>query len=79
MILWMSRGHTMDGCLYEDKDYRFEFELIGNKLYVYWVMVYGLCMRLQEKLNKLPLYIEMSDYCLLFDDAIRCDIQKDIV
>ena len=42
----------MDGCLYEDKDYRFEFELIGNTLYVYWTILYELCMR-QEKLNKL--------------------------
>ena len=68
-----------DGCVYEDKDYRFEFGLIENKLYVYWVMVYELCMRLQEKLNKLPLNIEMADCCLLFDDAIRSDIQNDIV
>ena len=69
----------MDRCLYEDKDYRFEFELIENKLYVYWLMVYELCMRLQEKLNKLPLNIEMADCCLLFDDAVRSDIQNEIV
>ena len=69
----------MDGCLYEDKDYRFEFGLIKNKLYVYWVMVYELCMQLQKKLTKLPLDIEMSDCCLLFDDAIRSDIQNDIM
>ena len=69
----------MDGCLYEDKDYRFEFGLIENKLYVYWLMVYELCMRLQEKLNKLPLNIEMADCCLLFDDAVRSDIQNEIV
>ena len=30
-------------------------------------------------LNKLPLNIEMADCCLLFDDAIRSDIQNDIV
>ena len=65
----------MDGCLYEDKDYRFEFGLIENKFYVYWVMVYELCMRLEEKLNKLSLNIEMADCCLLFDDAIRSNIQ----
>ena len=72
------RDH-MDGCLNEDKDYRYEFELIGNKLYIYWTMVYELCMRLQEKLYKLTLNIEMADCCLLFDDAIRNDIQNDIV
>ena len=65
----------MDGCLYKDKDYRFEFGLIENKLYVYWAMLYEPCMRLQEKLNKLPLNIEMADSRLLFDDAIRSDIQ----
>ena len=51
----------MDGCLYEDKDYRFEFGLIENKLYVYWPMVYELCMRLHKNLNKLPLNITMAD------------------
>ena len=72
-------GCHMDGCLYEDKNYRYEFRLIRNKLYVYWVMVYELCMRLQEKLNKLPLNIEIADFCLLFDDAICSDIQNGIV
>ena len=28
-------------------------------------MVHELCMRLQEKLNKLPLNIEVADCCLL--------------
>ena len=62
----------MDGCLYEDKDYRFEFGLIENKLYVYSTMVYELCMRLQEKMNKLPLNIEMTFvvYCLMMLFAV---------
>ena len=71
------RDHML-GCLNEDKDYSFEFDLIVKKLYVYWTMVYEVCMQIEKKLN-LPWNIQMRDCCLEFNDSIRRDIENDIV
>ena len=63
-------------CLVTDQ-LEYYFDIIERKMYVYWSMVYEMCLKIQKKTNILN--FQLVDCCIPFDNVIQNNIKNNIV